>query len=449
MPGARRPLRLRTQLLGVLCLALLLADALVLALWWYAHGGLHPVAREQVLDRVLAVYRVAEIARPERIGVLLGAAQSPEAVFGVSAAPQVAAEPMNADERAFAEGLRTRVGTATAVRVHLGPLDGLEQGRHSRLPAWWPGQADSGLRVDVALPDGRWLNARLGPVAPPGDTPLIAASLVISALLTGGLVVMALERLLRPWRRLADTMQRFGRGERPAPLPLQGPRELRELSASFNDLQTPLGRYVDERTRLLASISHDLRAPLTALRLRVSMVDDAQLRAAMQRSLAALQQMVDETLRFARDEHQVEASEDLDLGALCADVAEERRGTGRPLALEMPPAPVRWRGRPLALRRAIGNLLDNALRHGGHARLTLHAPQPDGVRIDIDDDGPGIPPERLARVFEPYARGDDGVAHSFGLGLAIALSCVQLHGGTLTLVNRAEGGLCARIQLPG
>lgn len=168
----------------------------------------------------------------------------------------------------------------------------------------------------------------------------------------------------------------------------------------------------------------------------------------MLRSLAELHQMVDETLRFARDEHQVGASEDLDLAALCADVAEERRGSGRPLPLQTPPAPVHWRGRPLALRRAIGNLLDNALRHGGSVRLTLHAPQPDGLCIDIDDDGPGIPPERLARVFEPYVRGDDGMAHSFGLGLAIALSCVQLHGGTLSLGNRAEGGLRARIQLP-
>ncbi|MFT7722544.1 MAG: ATP-binding protein [Roseateles sp.] len=448
LPRVRRPLRLRTQLLAVLALALVLADALVLALWWHAHGGVHPVAREQVQDRLLAVYRLAEIARPERIGVLLGAAQSPEAVFQVAAAPGVDAGPMTTDERAFAAGLHTRVGAAPAVRVRLGPLDDPLPGRRAGLPAWWPGQPAFGLRVALALPDGRWLNARLGPMAQPGDTRLIAASLLISALLAGGLVALALARLLRPWRRLADTMQRFGRGERPAPLPLHGPRELRELSASFNELQARLGRYVDERTRLLAAISHDLRAPLTALRLRVSLVDDPGPRAAMLRSLAELQELVDETLRFARDEHQADASEDLDLAALCAGLVDARRGTGQPLELAAPPGPLPWRGRPLALRRAIGNLLDNALRHGRRVRLVLHPPGAGGVRIDVDDDGPGIPPERLARVFEPYVRGDDGVADSFGLGLAIALSCVQLHGGTLSLSNRAEGGLRARIALP-
>lgn len=427
---------------------MVLADALVLALWWYANGGLHPVAREQVLDRVLAVYRVAEIARPERIGVLLGAAQSPEAVFRVSNSPELGPGPMNADESFFAQGMRQRLGTNPAIRVHIGPLDGLERGRHSALPAWWPGQSESGLMIDVALPDERWLNARLGPVPQPGDTTLIAASLLIGALITSGLVVVALERVLRPWRRLADTMMRFGRGERPAPLPLQGPHELRELSASFNDLQAKIGRYVDERTRLLASISHDLRAPLTALRLRVSLVDDAKLQAAMQRSLAELQEMVDETLRFARDENQIDATEDLDLKALCTDLVDARRSFDRELQMTAPPGPLMWRGRSLALRRAISNLLDNALRHSDRVMLTLHAPNMDGLRIDIEDDGPGIPPERLARVFEPYARGDDGVAHSFGLGLAIAQSCVQLHGGTLSLSNRAEGGLRAQIVLP-
>ncbi|MDR7336211.1 MAG: ATP-binding protein [Roseateles sp.] len=439
---------MRTQLLLVLGSALTLANVLVLALWWYAYGGLHPVARDQALDRLVAVYRMAEIANPERIAVLLGAAQSSEAVFRVTSAPEVDAKPMNANEATFAQALRTRLRPEALPRVHLGPLDGLEQGLHSWIPAWWPGQSESGLAVAVDLPDGRWLNARLGPVAQPGDALLIAASLLTSALLTGALMVIALQRLLRPWRSLADTMQRFGRGERPSALPLDGPTELRDLSASFNELQTRLIRYVDERTRLLASISHDLRAPLTALRLRVSMVDDATVRAGMTRSLAELQEMVDETLRFARDEHQVESSDDVDLVTLCSAVVRERQQTGRVLEMHAPPSPIIWRGRSLALRRAIGNLIDNALRHAQTVRLSLHESDPENVLIDIDDDGPGIPEDRLARVFEPYVRGDDGVSHSFGLGLAIALSCVQLHGGTLGLSNRREGGLRARISLP-
>ncbi len=446
-PGA--PLRFGSQLLLVLVGALLLAYAAVLPLWWQAAGALHPVAREQGLARLAAAYRLATTARPERIGLLLDAKSAAEARFQVQAEPALVDAAMTTDEHRLATQLRESLALdAAAVRVHLGPLDRLDEAGHSLWPAWWPGQAPPGLRVALALPDGRWLNARLAPLAPPGERALSAVLLAASALLIVGAGALALRRMLRPLRSLVEAMQAFGRGDRPPPLPLRGPRELRELTAGFNELQDRLGRYVDERTRLLASISHDLRTPLTALRLRVALVDEAPLKAAMLRSLDELQALVDETLRFSRDESRDEAPVELDLHALCADLVDARRLGGRRLQLSAAPGPLRWRGRPLALRRAIGNLLDNALQHGDEVLLRLHDRGVAGLSLEVEDDGPGIPEAALAQVMEPFVRGDGQRHGGVGLGLAIARSCVQLHGGTLLLENRSSGGLRARILLP-
>lgn len=238
------------------------------------------------------------------------------------------------------------------------------------------------------------------------------------------------------------------------PLPEAGPLEVREVSAAFNLMQDKLRRFIDDRTQMLAAISHDFRTPITSLRLRAEMVGSPTQRAAMVRTLDDMRTMVEQTLSFTQDEGAHEPSQEVDLQALLADMQQAWQAMGQPVTLAaIPEGPAPYRAQAVSLRRAVRNLVDNAVRHGGGARLSLARDTPSGWRIQVDDDGPGLPAEQLERVFVPFvqlgsARNRERGGGSVGLGLAIARSCARAHGGDVTLANRPEGGLRATISLP-
>lgn len=503
--GLRGRRSLAGQLLGVLLLAVVLGQTAVMAFWWYEGDGLHPLSREQALQRLASAFRLAQVVRPDRVEALLDAAGSPEAQFRVLGAPLVAHEPLNENERALTVDLHVLLDgddsedgeaphshTVRELRAHVGPAQTLDRQGHEWSAAWPRGARRLGLLVSVRMDDGRWFNARLSPIQERGIWPPLAWSLFATVLPLCLLVWLFVRRLLRPWRALAHAAERVSRGERVDPLPESGPRELRELVQVFNLMQTRQAAYLDDRTRLLAAISHDLRTPITSLRLRAELVDDDGLRRQMVRTLDDMRALVEETLLFARDEGRVEATRDIDLAGLCLQIVQDVRAAGHEVRLQflnagmeaaetdialatnrgagLPPdqagdaalAPqVPYRGRPLALKRALGNLVDNAVRHGHRASLRLNLPDADrldrDIVLDVDDDGPGIPEALLHRVFEPFFRVDDARGANprtgpggagVGLGLAIARSCVQAHGGTLALINLPQGGLRARIVLP-
>lgn len=433
--------------LAVMALALVLGHAAVAGLWALGGDGLHPVSREQAVERVASALRLAQTIRPERAPVLLDAAGSLELQMHIAAAPSVDRTAMSADERRFAEDVGRRLPRLpSALRVQLGPLAGTDEGAQAGSAAW-PGHGRSrGLRVAARLDEGRWLNLRIGPVHGRPWRSLVAWSLA-ATLPLGLMTWWFVQRILRPWRALVAAADRGGRGEQVPELPRVGPRELRDLTHAFNLMQARQARFVGDRTRLLAAISHDLRTPITSLRLRVALIDDPALSQAMAQTLAVMSAMVEETLVFAREDGRGEPTTMLDLSQLCAEVVDEYRVAGHDIVLQAPPSQP-LRGRPLALRRAVSNLAGNAIRHGGRARLHLHRTGAGEIVLDVDDDGPGIPPEQMAHVFEPYFRADAAHGGGVGLGLAIARSCVQSHGGTLTLANRSAGGLRARIELP-
>ncbi|MCA8927354.1 MAG: HAMP domain-containing protein [Alphaproteobacteria bacterium] len=272
---------------------------------------------------------------------------------------------------------------------------------------------------------------------------------MVSFLLAGGgsaiVIFLLVRRAMRPLHALSQAAERLGRGETVPPLAERGPIDIRLTTAAFNQMQDRLQRFVSDRTRMLAAISHDLRSPITALRLRAEMVDQDDVRERMIASLDDMQQMVEATLAFARQDAENEPTQRVDLASLGRDLAEERAEIGQP---------VRWEGgaarnsacRPVALRRALGNLIDNAVRYGGGARLRL---EPHG--FVIEDDGPGIPEDRLSHVFEPFARLEESrnaETGGTGLGLAIARSIARSHGGDVILRNRNGGGLTAMLVLP-
>jgi signal transduction histidine kinase len=239
------------------------------------------------------------------------------------------------------------------------------------------------------------------------------------------------------------------------PLPETGPAELATAAAAFNTMAARIRRFVDDRTFLLTAIGHDLRTPITRLRLRAEFMEDDDQRARMLSDLDELETMVSATLAFGRDATSSEPAVPVDLAALVNTVLTEA-GDARP---DLPAAAVGYAGpdrftitaRPVALKRALTNLVTNALNYGGTAKVSLTPPQDGQVVLHVDDDGPGIPPEDLERVFLPFQRLEPSrnrETGGMGLGLPITRNIARAHGGDATLQNRARGGLRATLILP-
>lgn len=214
-------------------------------------------------------------------------------------------------------------------------------------------------------------------------------------------------------------------------------------------MQQRLARSLENRTRMLAAISHDLRTPLTLLRLRAESLENSEERAKMLATIAEMDSMITATLAFARDEIAAEPRRRTDVAALVASIADDMADAGLPVVMD-PAKPIVSECQPGALKRAITNLLENAIKYGERAHMRISS-TPREILIEIDDDGPGIPEDELVRVFQPFYRVEGSRGREtggIGLGLAIAQAVVQAHDGQLTLGNRPEGGLRARIILP-
>lgn len=306
------------------------------------------------------------------------------------------------------------------------------------------------LAISAPLSGGGWLNAETRFPQPPATwawPSMTAMALMALAILA--IVGLTVVRVTRPLRALEDAAERLGRGEAVAPLPETGPRELRAATAAFNAMQARLRRFVADRTRLLAAISHDLRTPITALRLRAEFVEDAETRDRILATLEEMQQLVEATLTLARDDAANEPTQTVDLAVLLSGLAAELSELGWDVTA-MPSPALSASCRPLSLRRAVRNLIENAVRYGTRARLSV-VPGGHGPVIRVDDDGQGIPDDRIEAVFEPFVRLEESRSREtggVGLGLAIARSVARAHGGELLLRNREGGGLRAELMLP-
>ena len=234
-----------------------------------------------------------------------------------------------------------------------------------------------------------------------------------------------------------------------APLAEIGTVEMRRAVQAFNDMQARLRRFVNDRTRMLAAISHDLRTPLTSLRLRSEDVEDAEERERMLATIDDMIVMIEATLAFARDEASAEPRRRIDLTALVASVVDDMAAAGRAVTMAASPSVV-CECEPGALKRTVSNLIDNAVKYGKAAHVAIET-TPGTVAIIVEDEGPGIPDRELGQVFQPFYRVEESRSREtggIGLGLAIAQSIAQAHGGEITLSNRPAGGLRATIALP-
>ncbi|ODN70186.1 Osmolarity sensor protein EnvZ [Methylobrevis pamukkalensis] len=302
--------------------------------------------------------------------------------------------------------------------------------------------------ISIPLPDGTWLNAfaQYGPPPAWAWPTLLSSGLIASGIVV--IVILTVRRITRPLRALATAADGLGRGETVPPLPETGPIEIRSTTHAFNAMRERLGRFIADRTRLLAAISHDLRTPLTALRLRAEFVEDDEIRDKMIATIDEMHRMTEATLAFARDDVGHEPARKVDLAALVTALADDFADIGENVTATAPDR-LDFMVRPTALRRAIRNLVENALRYGGTARLSVED-GPDIV-IAVEDDGPGIPEAQMEEVFEPFVRLEGSRSQEtggVGLGLATARSIVHAHGGEIRLANLAAGGLRAEIHLP-
>jgi signal transduction histidine kinase len=256
-------------------------------------------------------------------------------------------------------------------------------------------------------------------------------------------------RIAAPIRDFGRAAERLGVDLTAPPLAERGPLELRATIQTFNRMQNRLRRFLEDRTQMLAAISHDLRAPLARLRLRAELVADGEQQRKMFDDLDDMNAMIDSTLAFARNDARREPRRLVDLGVLVGDVCEDAGDAGGMVSytgqrgIDIP-------CRPTDVRRAVANLVDNAVKYGGCVRVDV-VRDAGCVTVVVDDDGPGIPPEEQEKVFSPFYRREparDPAKAGVGLGLSIARTVVREHGGDVTLKNRSDGGLRALIELP-
>jgi signal transduction histidine kinase len=318
--------------------------------------------------------------------------------------------------------------------------------------AYEPGKI---ILIAAQLPDDRWLIVRAKP--PPARPWHSARFLLAFAIMTATAALLsfwAVTRMTAPLRVLSEAAERLGRDVNAAPLPEGGPTEVAQAAAAFNTMASRIRRFVADRTFLLTAIGHDLKTPITRLKLRAEWMEDDEQRRKMLADLDELESMVQATLAFGRDVAGSEPATKLDLPALLRTVMDEatdaRPGANATLCYEGPETlPIL--ARPVALKRACANLVGNALAYGGSAKV-LVKPLRDGlVLVHIDDEGPGIPLSEMDRVFEPFYRLETSrnrETGGTGLGLPITRNILRAHGGDVTLSNRAGGGLRATMTLP-
>jgi signal transduction histidine kinase len=307
-------------------------------------------------------------------------------------------------------------------------------------------------RIGIVLPDGAMISAKLlrdPPQRPFWIGPWIV-TLLFGAISVTLLGLWAARALTAPLSSFAKAAENFSLNGAAAPLPERGPEEIRSVAKALNRMRERITALIDDRTRMLAAISHDLRTPITRMRLRSEFIEDEAHRSRMLDDLDQMRSMLESVLSFLRNDGKLESMTLVDIATTLQLVADQFGDMGHKIAYHGPDHAMAT-VRPDDLHRSITNLVENAIRFGAEATIRLTV-SPDTATIEIEDDGPGIADARKHAMLEPFVRGDDArnmdEAAGFGLGLSIARAIVLAHGGELSLHDRQPHGLIVRIELP-
>ena len=360
-------------------------------------------------------------------------------------------------QRSMSLSVDLREGDVLPEELERGPIGvvdrTLEEALTSRVdrPVWFSTtQYPAYVDIRVQHPDGvlRVIAPRERAVATQAH--IFVVWLFIATVLLMGVAILFIRNQVRAIERLAEAAEAFGRGEARERFKPHGAKEVRAAAQAFMDMRDRIQRHIDQRTALLASVSHDLRTPLTRLRLELALAPPFKRASAMQGDLDEMEHMIDEYLAFARGEAG-EAAQTVSIGELLAVAGQDARRAGAEVEILVPEG-LSASLRPLAIKRALANLAGNAAAHGERVRLAARALPSGGIEITVEDDGPGIPDDMHEEAFRPFSRLDESRNQNrkgVGLGLAIARDVARSHGGDITLARSDLGGLRAAIRLPG
>ena len=429
---------LRGQVAAILLLGLILSQIIAAILYVGLIPRWQRVQRpDSAITRIEMVTRVLEAApnaqRPR--AALLWSEANYKLYYRMGVPPQRTRLSEAADDgelrKSLAERLKKPIGD-----VWVEPWTGGEESETKRV------QIAFGTEGSLEIITAIGLEHRLGAVEEVG----IAVFVVFA---TVALWVWLTWMVNAPLSRVAAAAEQVGFNIQSPPLDEQGPAQLRRVIRALNSMQGRLQRFLLDRTSMLGAISHDLRTPLTRLRLRIETHRMADERGKMLQDIASMEYMLNSTLSFVRGVDDTEAQEIVDLVSVVQTACDTIADLGGEVRCSAQ-TPCRYRCKPHALLRALTNVIGNAVKHGGSARVALHWQQKIGVIIDVDDEGPGIPDAEKEKVFEPFYRATTtvGCADGMGLGLAIARSVILGHGGSIALSDRSPNGLRVRITLP-
>lgn len=447
------PQRLAGRLLLLILLALLLGQVVpLLIVADERREQLHEAGLRHSSQRLAITYdlltQLPESSRPQ----LLRALSSPQLHYRLAAEPGVSISmDQNINQRTRERLLHAFPEPRPEARFHLiYPQEDCEarwesiQSREERRRHWgcqpW---LEASLRLDAT----QWLNLS---IATPHEAQpwawRIWSNLLISACLITAAVIFFVRQQLRPLKTLSEAARRFALGQS-QPLQEQGPEDIREVIHAFNQMQEQVGRQLKERALILAALSHDLRTPLTQMRLRLELLPEGEDREKLIHSLEEMQQLTAMSLDFVRG-HQAEPPRSYDLAVLLASLSDDYQDQGQAVSYQ---GPERFPllGQPQLVKRLVNNLITNALHYAGSAELRLEATE-GKVCLVVQDRGPGIPPEERAKVLEPFYRLEASRARhtgGTGLGLAIAHHLVQQTGGQLRLTDRLDGHSGLRVEV--
>jgi len=464
------PRSLFSRLVLVLLGGLVIAQLLSFAVHMHERGELLSQASgRQAAQRIADIVRLLDPLAPAERRRIVQAFSAPPIAISLDQ-PALAAAKQDADAAArallFEAMLRRYLGDGRPVAVSVieAPAMPLKPaatrgmkgpGMHGDWTPPWAAMHDAsqpGLSfvAQVRLQDGELVTFDARQSAQTVAWPyrlLLSLGVLLVAVVAVSLV--AVRWATRPLNALADAADELGRDIHRPPLPEEGPEEVSRAARAFNTMQARLAAYIRDRTRVLAAMSHDLKTPITRLRLRSELLEDPQARAKLTKDLDEMESMVGATLDFLRGQESGEPVRPLDVMALLESLQADVRETGGAVEIEGVTARP-FPGGPQALKRCLGNLIENAVKYGQSARVVIDDNDA-RLEIRIQDQGPGLPPAELERVFEPFYRVEGSRSRETGgtgLGLTIAKSVAEAHGGSLALRNRAEGGLEAALILP-